>query len=349
MPCGTRRSVEVKLRLNNASSPLKMSPINSNIPMTGDPPLSRRDFLRSSALLLSAAGLQAAEPGAHPAEPIIDIHQHTNYSGRTNNQFIAHQRAMGVTRTILLPSGSPVNRPSTHSGKSNGLAAQCGGNESAMDLAQQYPKELLFGANEVPDLPAARQEIEKYLKRGAVIIGEQKFGIDCDSDAVGMIANLGESYGVPVLMHFQHNTYNLNIERLHKILEKFPKVNFIGHAQTWWGNIDRHHDQKVMYPVTKVTSGGITDRLLSEYPNMYGDLSAGSGLNSMLRDEDHARGFLDRHQNQLLFGSDCNDTIGRGPGCQGTQILAAILRLAPNQKAVRKILYENAARLLKGK
>ena len=52
------------------------------------------------------------------------------------------------------------------------------------------------------------------------------------------------------------------------MLEKFPTVRFIGHAQTWWGNIDRSHDQAVMYPKTKVSPGGITDRLLSDYPNL---------------------------------------------------------------------------------
>jgi predicted TIM-barrel fold metal-dependent hydrolase len=315
--------------------------------MTPHERLSRRDFLASSAVFLSALQLHSAEPDAAAAEPIIDIHQHTNYSGRTNDQFIAHQRAMGISKTILLPAGTEVERPSTHMGKSNGLAAQCGGNQTAMDLAREYPKELLFGANEVTDLPSARQEIEKYLKLGGVIIGEQKFSLNCDSESIELVAGLAQEYQVPVLMHFQHEMYNLGIERFHTILKKYPKVNFIGHAQTWWGNIDKDLDQKILYPVTKVTPGGITDRLLSDHPNMHGDLSAGSGLNSMLRDEDHARGFLDRHQDQLVFGSDCNDTIGRGPGCQGAQILAAIRRLAPNAKAIRKILYENAARLLK--
>lgn len=315
--------------------------------MTPHPQLSRRDFLAASALLILTPKLPAAESGIIESEPIIDIHQHTNYSGRTDEQFIAHQRAMGISKTILLPAGSPAERPSTHLGKSNGLAAQCGGNQSVMELARQYPKEFVFGANEVTDLPTARTEIERYLKLGAVIIAEQKFSLDCDSEFIEIVAGLAQDYGVPVLMHFQHDTYNMGIERFYKILKKFPKVNFIGHAQTWWGNIDRSHDQKMLYPVTSVTAGGITDRLLSDYPNMYGDLSAGSGLNSMLRDEEHARGFLERHQNQLLFGSDCNDRIGRGPGCQGTQILAAVRRLAPDPKALRKILYDNAARLLK--
>jgi len=102
-----------------------------------------------------------------------------------------------------------------------------------------------------------------------------------------------------------------------------------------------------MYPKTPVTRGGITDRLLSDFPNLYGDLSAGSGLNSMLRDEEHARQFLARHQDKLLFGSDCSDTAGQGDKCLGARILAAIRRLAPDQAAVRKILSGNASRLLK--
>jgi predicted TIM-barrel fold metal-dependent hydrolase len=124
-------------------------------------------------------------------------------------------------------------------------------------------------------------------------------------------------------------------------------VNFIGHAQTWWGNIDKNHNQAVMYPKGPVTPGGITDRLLADYPNMYGDLSAGSGLNALLRDEDHAREFLKRHQNKLLYGSDCSDKEGAGEKCSGSQQLAAVRRLAPDQQAVRKMLYGNAARVLK--
>jgi predicted TIM-barrel fold metal-dependent hydrolase len=80
---------------------------------------------------------------------------------------------------------------------------------------------------------------------------------------------------------------------------------------------------------------------------MYGDLSAGSGLNALLRDEDHARGFLARHQDKLLYGSDCNDHDGQGPKCSGSQQLAAIRRLSPDAQTTQKILYGNAARLLK--
>ena len=51
-----------------------------------------------------------------------------------------------------------------------------------------------------------------------------------------------------------------------------------------------------------LTPGGLTDRYLSDYSNLYGDLSAGSGLNALTRDEDHAREFIQRHQYKLIYG-----------------------------------------------
>jgi len=309
--------------------------------------LSRRQFIGASAALLLAPRLHAADAESAPTGPIIDIHQHTNYHGRSNADLIKHQKAMGVTLTVLLPAGSSVVRPSTLDGLANGLQAQCYGNESVLNLAKTYSREFFFFANEVPDLPEARAEMEKYLKLGARGIGEQKFGVECDSVHIERVAEVAQDHGVPVLLHFWDGDYNRGFARFHKILEKFPSVKFVGHAQTWWGNIDKNHDPKVAYPKGKVTPGGITDRLLGDYANMFGDCSASSGLNALTRDEDFTPGFLERHQNKLLFGSDCEDAVGSGPKCLGARIIAAIRRFAPNKAIERKILYENAKKLLK--
>lgn len=274
--------------------------------------------------------MQAADP-----EPIIDIHQHTNYTGRSDAELIQHQREMGVTKTVLLPAGSKY-----------GLAAGAGGNDTVVAVAEAHPNEYVFFANELPDIPETRRVLEKYLKKGAIGIGEQKFPVEADSAGIDLIAGIAEEHHVPVLLHFEHEHYNLGLDRFHKILERHPKVNFIGHAQTWWSNIDKNCDQAAMYPKGPVTPGGITDRLLSDYANMYGDMSAGSGLNSMLRDEPHAREFLQRHQSKLLFGSDCNDRDANGPKCLGSQIIAAIRKLSADKQMERKILYSNASKLL---
>lgn len=296
--------------------------------------LSRRTFLAAASAGVAASLLPEGTLAA--PMPIIDIHQHTHYAGRTDEDLIKHQKVMGITKTVLLPAGSKY-----------GLEADAWGNDSCLALVKKYPKEYVFFANELPDIDDTRKVIEKYLKLGAIGIGEQKFFVEADSSAIELIATIARDYRVPVLLHFQHGKYNKNFAQFHKILAKFPTVNFIGHAQTWWGNIDRNLDQEVLYPKTKVTPGGLSDRWLSDYPNMYGDLSAGSGLNAMTRDEDHAREFLKRHQDKLLYGSDCNDVMGQGEKCSGAQQIATVRRLLPDVKAQEKIFFRNARRVLK--
>lgn len=299
---------------------------------------NRRRFLTASAACVTGSAF-----GSEKSE-ILDLHQHTAYHDREDAHLIAHQRAMGVSRTILLPAGTPMSRPSTHEGKSNGLAARCGTTEDSWRLAQEHPDLFLWGANEVTDLETAPAVIEGWLKKGACIIGEQKFDVECDSEASQKLYALAGEYEVPILLHFQFERYNRGFERFHTMLEKYPRTNFIGHAQTFWGNIDREHVQKNLYPKGSVTPGGLTDRYLTDYPNFFADMSAGSGLNALTRDEAHARAFLKRHQDKLIYGSDCKDHLGRGPGCQGASTIATIRELADSEVAA-KLLSGNARRL----
>jgi predicted TIM-barrel fold metal-dependent hydrolase len=310
--------------------------------------LTRRAFLAASGATAGALALADAFGVHAQGEPIIDIHQHVGYSGRPDDVLLAHQRAMGITTTILLPAGRDAIRPSTHDGGSNGLQAQALGNDACHDFAKAHPRQYLFGANDVPDLDGAAQEIERQIARGAVLIAEQKFGVACDAPEMQAIYRIAERHRVPVLMHWQFGRYNHGFERFSRMLEQFPGVTFIGHAQTWWANIDAGHaDQTVLYPKGPVTAGGLTDRYLRDYPNMYGDLSAGSGLNALTRDEAFTRGFLERHQDKLLYGSDCNDHVGSGEKCQGAQTIAAVRRLSVNRGIERKLLHDNATRVFR--
>jgi predicted TIM-barrel fold metal-dependent hydrolase len=299
-------------------------------------------MLGSSVALLGLAAQDSA------SAPIIDIHQHLAYSGRPDDVLLSHQRGMGATTTILLPAGRSVNGPSTHGGVANGLQAQALGNDACYRFARKYRKDYRFGANEVPDLAGATQEIERYLKRGALLIAEQKFGVACDSPEMQRIYELARAHRVPVLMHWQFEMYNYGFERFHKMLEKYWQVPFIGHAQTWWANIDKGHaDQSLLYPKGPVTPGGLTDRYLSDYSNMYADLSAGSGLNALTRDEEFTKDFLTRQQDKLIYGSDCSDRIGSGPACQGAQTIAVLRRLASSTRVERKLLHDNAKKLFR--
>ncbi len=307
--------------------------------------MNRRQFTK-------VAGLGTAIPACFLAasdgtEEIIDIHQHINFQGRRNDDLIAHQKAMGVSKSVLLPSGSEVALASTHAGKSNGLAARVFGTEAAARFAAEHPESFVFFCNEVPDADGSVAALEKWLGRGAIGIGESKFSLEVDSPAMIRVYEVAQAFEVPVLLHFQEGMYNHGFDRLPKVLERFPKVNFIGHAQTWWGHIDAKHDPKVMYPTGPVTPGGLTDRYLSDYPNLFGDLSAGSGKNAINRDEEHAAAFFLRHQDKLMLGTDCADPVGNGEKCSGSGQIANVRRLVPDSEARTKIFSGNARRILR--
>src|SRR5688572_17140346 len=204
---------------------------------------SRRDFIATSLALVSSAVLSQAMRGADDArEPIIDIHQHHRYRDRPDDNLLFHQKAVGVTTTVLLPGGEDTGNPPTTMSL----------NAAVFEFVRAHPKQFYFFANARADQPDARQEVEKYLKLGAIGIGEQKSKLPCDSRPMEILAELAGEYDVPMLMHFEHGMYNTGIERFSKMLEKFPRVKFIGHAQEWWGNIDRNHDPKSNYPKGQV-------------------------------------------------------------------------------------------------
>lgn len=307
--------------------------------------MKRRQFLATAGFATLPTFLRSEESA--PGEEIIDIHQHVNYSGRLDPDLLRHQDTMGVTRTVLLPSGTELTRASTHMGNSNGLAARIFGTAAAARIAAAHPERYVFFANEVPDIPEAGKRIEAWLAKGALGIGEQKFNLACDSGPMQEIYRIARDHEVPVLLHFQHETYNLGFERFHTMLEKFPTVNFIGHAQTWWGHIDNEHNQEELYPKSPVTPGGLSDRWLADYPNMFGDLSAGSGQNALTRDLEHAAAFLDRHQDKLLLGTDCNDSEGKGETCSGAGTIALVRELVPEAAARAKIFAGNARGIIR--
>jgi hypothetical protein len=108
--------------------------------------VTRRTFLTGSSLALLGLAVQ----GETQADPIIDIHQHLNYSGRSDDALLAHQRMMGVSMTVLLPAGRPSMTASTHQGVANGLQAEAHGNERCYRFAAAHASRFRCAANTCP-------------------------------------------------------------------------------------------------------------------------------------------------------------------------------------------------------
>ena len=114
--------------------------------------------------------------------------------------------------------------------------------------------------------------------------------------------------GFPVLFHLDNsrNTDKPGLPGLEKVLQEVPDGIFIGHAQGWWASISGGLEQANLqqYPKGKVLPDGAMGRLFDTYPNIYGDVSAGSGANAFSRDPEHGKAFCMKYADRLLFGTD---------------------------------------------
>ena len=92
---------------------------------------------------------------------------------------------------------------------------------------------------------------------------------------------------------------------LEESLKRFPKLKLFGHSQAFWCEIGEYKGQSVRfgYPKGPVKEGRIA-QLMRKYPNLYGDLSAGSGCNALARDRAYAAKFLTEFQDRLMFALD---------------------------------------------
>jgi predicted TIM-barrel fold metal-dependent hydrolase len=76
--------------------------------------------------------------------------------------------------------------------------------------------------------------------------------------------------------------------------------------------------------------------MLERYPNLYADLSAGSGLRALRRDVKHGREFVIRFADRLLFARDY----------YGDELLEFLRALDLPQDVAEKIYFRNAQKLV---
>jgi hypothetical protein len=186
--------------------------------------------------------------------------------------------------------------------------------------------------------------LQRWVDAGARGFGEHKPGVSIDDPRnMALYAACAEVH-LPVLFHLdnQRNTDAPGLPGLAKALEANPAVTFIGHGPGWWASISGDATQEDLggYPQGPVVPGGAIDALMDRFPNLYGDLSAGSGALAISRDDDFGREFLVRRADRLMFGTDF-----LAPGQEVPQLdLYRRIELSDDVRA--KIFRDNARRLL---
>jgi predicted TIM-barrel fold metal-dependent hydrolase len=234
-------------------------------------------------------------------------------------------------------------------------------------MRTQYPGRFLgwFASTDITK-PEAEDLLTKAVKAGAIGLGELKSHVAAAGPELRRMYALAAELNVPILIHFQEvphtpaeGTFATGFKDFEGTLRSYPKTRFIGHADAFWANLSADYANESAYPSGKIKRGGITDKLLGDYPNLFADLSANSGNNALSRDPDFTESFLKRHEGKLIFGSDCACTDGKGGGvsqagnpaasrlagkCVARETLT-LLRNALTPAALRKVTWENAHRI----
>jgi predicted TIM-barrel fold metal-dependent hydrolase len=282
--------------------------------------VDRRQFMGSVLAALSESRLGAQSPAW--SSPVLDVHFHPRHG---EDRELDHLKGAGITKAVFLPS--------------------LGSEERVVRLTAESPDRFVRFCNADVRLPDSISKLRTQLNGGAIGMGELKYPVEIDGPEMRRVYDLAAELRVPVLMHYQEGSFNSGFARLPALLAAHPRTIFIGHANSWWAHISSEVDDKVGYPKGPVKPGGITDKVLADYPNVYGDLSANSGRNALARDPDFAAGFLARHKSKLLFGSDCPCRDGQ-TNCIARETLGHLTRLA-SPEVFRMIAWDNGVKLLK--
>jgi predicted TIM-barrel fold metal-dependent hydrolase len=302
--------------------------------------VQRRTFLQAA---IAATVNLHAQPAPEWGGPVLDTHLHLR---REAEQCYTHMQGCGVTHAVLLTTAKDEDR-------------------SKEEMAKR-PKTFVRSVSADPSAPDADQIFRKALSDGAVSMGELKFHLALNSPEMRRVYVIAADMKVPVMMHIQNFPhfagelpYNTGYDHFDEVLRAHPKTTFIGHGDLFWANIAADVPTDRGYPNGPIKSGGLTDKWLTEFPNLYADMSANSGNNALSRDKEFSKKFVVRHQDKLIFGSDCSCSDGHGAGisqgnnpeaarlagkCVARETLSVLKELA-EPKVFRKLVWVNGAKM----
>lgn len=238
---------------------------------------------------------------------LIDSHLHiTPIDGTTRNAFSAEQAKTwmnknGVDKAVLLPLESPTSWffpvPTWW----------------MLEEAQKFPNRFIPFCSVAPQVAdqfgdgTVRERIEMYVEMGAQGVGELKAPMPFNDERAQLVYEVCADLDLPIIFHIDgvNLTDEVGLPNTEEMLQSYPDVDFIGHGAGWWASISGDIDEVgTVWPSGPVEPGGAVPRLLDEYDNIYGELSAGSGWNAITRDPEFGQSFLEEHHEQLIFGTD---------------------------------------------
>ena len=283
---------------------------------------------------------------------IIDDHNHAYYHGTDCKKMIENMDRFHIDKTWLLTWEVPMSEwdPETSWAFTRATKDAAVPLEATLEYIREAPQRFILGYAPDPRDPYALNRLKAAQRSFDVkICGEIKLRMMYDNPDALRLYRLAGELGMPVLMHFDYEYergklfprpswwYGGGIDCLERVLKACPGTNFIAHAPGFWAHISNDSLYETQaYPQGPVIPGGRIEQLLEKYPNLYCDMSAGSGFKALSRDREFTKRFLTEHHDHILYGRDYFDNVH--------QELIESLSLNPDVK--EDIYWKNAMRLI---
>jgi len=228
----------------------------------------------------------------------------------------------------------------------------------ALESWRAFPDRFIPFCNFFPNMVMSgprtdfRHLLRYFKERGCRGVGEYTIRLPFDDPHNMNVFAQVEEVRLPLTFHIApamkdpfYGCYDdIGLPRLEKVLKTFPKLILLGHSQPFWAEISTDVTPKNRNgrPPGKVTPGRVVE-LMRKYPNLHGDLSAGSGHNALSRDPEFGYRFMEEFQDRLHFGTDNNYVPYEDP-------VAPYFRKLKEERlisgrAYEKIAWKNSAKL----
>jgi uncharacterized protein len=285
---------------------------------------------------------------------VIDFHTHLGRIVRedtalTIEDLLKNMEKWGIDKSVVLPlDATPEGTISFFT------------TTQVLEVFKKYPNKIIPFCKLDPRQFTNSKDtnfswlLKEYKDLGCRGVGELTANLYVDDPRCKNLFKQCGQMDMPVLFHLVDRigahyglVDDIYLPRLEKVLKELPETIFVGHAMAFWAEIDGdvQKNTRGSYPKGRIEKAGRACELLSKYPNLYADLSAGSGFNAVTRDMEFGIKFLEEFQDKLLFGTDiCMHN-------QEAHIVHYIKELQINNKISKntyeKIMHENAEKILK--
>lgn len=235
-------------------------------------------------------------------------------------------------------------------------------NEDALEIAEKYPDRFIPFCNIHPQAfgnsPFTKLEniFRQYKDAGCKGVGEVICNKRFYDPLMQNFFRAIEETELPMTIHLasrEGNCYGIidepGLPGLDETLARYPKLRILGHSMAFWSEIaplDTIYSRNG-YPKGKITEDGALAKIMRKRPNLYGDLSAGSGENALMRDPEYAVKFLTEFQDRLCYGIDICSAYPRAGSADLLHFLQKLLAEKQiSQEIYDKVMYKNAVNIL---